>query len=53
MDPATWPASLHAVLVQYGTRSVWCHGLAVLGYPPTWIDTGKEAAAVIRSLAAN
>lgn len=27
---------------RYGSRSVWNVGLAVLGYPPTWITSGEE-----------
>ncbi len=49
-SPDAWPESLHAAIRTCGVNRVWNVGLAMLGYPPTWIDSGRGAAAVLQAL---
>jgi hypothetical protein len=45
-----WPAELRAAVRQHGTAVVYAEGMRALGFPPTWAMTGREVAAVRRSL---
>lgn len=33
----TWPRLAEGLVAAHGVHEVWRVGLAVLGYPPTWI----------------
>lgn len=45
-----WPAPLHHLVQAHGADAVWYTGLDALGFPPTWVNTGSEIAAVRRAL---
>ena len=49
-DLAAWPDELRSAVALCGPDVVWSAGLAVLGYPPTWIDSGKGVRAVLQRL---
>ncbi len=41
-----WDPRLHSLVQLCGPEIVYDIGLTVLDYPPTWVDTDEEAAAV-------
>jgi hypothetical protein len=41
-----WDPRLHSLVEICGPAIVYDVGLLVLDYPPTWVDTDEEAAAV-------
>ena len=51
-DPSLWPTPLQRFVQPRGADVVWKVGLAVLGYPPTWCDSVKEANKVVEALEA-
>jgi len=45
-----WPRILRPLVEQHGGEAVERVGFAVLGYPPAWVHTPKEALAISRKL---
>jgi len=41
-----WPAIVRPLVEQYGGEAVQREGLAALGYPPAWVHTHAEVAAI-------
>jgi hypothetical protein len=48
-----WPAELRPAVRRHGAATVYAVGMAALGFPPTWAMTGRDFAAVRRSLPVN
>lgn len=49
VNPMEWHPLLRPVVSIMGAQHVWDRGLAVLDYPPTFIDTEFEAGLVKRA----
>lgn len=39
-----WPHALRPLVARFGATEVYCTGIELFGYPPTWEITTKQVA---------